>query len=123
MIQFGQSKGAGRPSATLYYRDYIQSAHWEVRKLQYYSRYAKACRICGDTDRVELNHIKYGNYGREEDRDLVPLCRTHHHAFHDLIGVRGNMRYQAQYFLEDMIKTWDGEHEKPAVSVLAELHP
>jgi len=87
----------------LFYRDYIQSAAWEVRKKQYYSKYAKACHICGDTDQVELNHIKYGNYGHERDRDLVPLCRTHHQALHDLIGVRGNMHYQTAHFLRDEI--------------------
>jgi len=104
-------RDAGRPLSTLYYRDYIISSAWEVRKAQYYQRYAKACKICGDTDRVELNHIKYGNYGQEKDKDLVPLCRTHHGALHAKIGVRKDMHYQTEYFLADMIAEWDTEHE------------
>ncbi len=85
----------------LFYRDYIQSSAWEVRKRQYFNTYARACTICGDTNSVELNHIRYGNYGHEHDRDLVPLCRTHHQQLHDIIGVRGNMHYQTAHFLTD----------------------
>ncbi len=104
-------RDAGRPLATLFYRDYIVSNAWEFRKAQYYQRHAKACKICGATTNVQLNHIKYGNYGQEKDKDLVPLCGNHHQALHDKIGVRKDMHYQTEYFLADMIAAWDAEHE------------
>ena len=91
------------------------SAAWELRKKQYYDKYAKACKICGATSNVQLNHIKYGDYGHEQDRDLVALCGDHHEALHLKLGVRGNMRYQTRYFLDEMIKEWDDEHEKGIV--------
>ena len=104
-------RDAGRPLATLFYRDYIVSSAWEIRKAQYYQRHAKACKICGATHNVQLNHIKYGNYGHEKDFDLVPLCGTHHQALHDKLGVRMNMHRQTEHFLRDMIAVWDAEHE------------
>jgi O-glycosyl hydrolase len=40
---------------------------------------------------VDLHHKVYGNYGKERDEDLVPLCKKHHSAFHDQHGVQRNM--------------------------------
>lgn len=96
----------------LFYRDYIVSSAWELRKKRYYDRYAKACKICGDTESVQLNHIKYGNYGRELDKDLVPLCGIHHKKLHERIGVRGDMHYQTRYFLEEEVAKHDVENEQ-----------
>ncbi|HEY4526697.1 MAG TPA: hypothetical protein VJK53_02515 [Candidatus Paceibacterota bacterium] len=110
-----REKRSSRPMEVLFYRDYIQSGAWELRKKQYYAKYAKACKICGDTAGVELNHIKYGNYGHERDRDLVPLCGDHHEQLHARIGVRGDMHYQTAYFLADEItkqRTLDREAQK-----------
>ena len=121
MVQVGDGKrDAGRPEKILYYRDYIQSVHWEIRKQQYYSRHAKACYICGDTDRVELNHKRYGNYGHKRDSDLVPLCRMHHQIITDRHKTRRNMRYQHDYMIDEMKREWDAEHEKPVASVFKE---
>ena len=104
------------PRCVLFYRDYITSELWEERKRQYFERYAKACKICGSTTYVQLNHIKYGNYGQERDRDLVPLCRDHHQALHDMIGVKSNMHYQTAFFLETEIKKYDAQNEGAYVS-------
>jgi len=98
----------------LFYRDYIVSSAWELRKKQYYDRYAKACKICGDTGNVQLNHIKYGNYGRELDKDLVPLCGGHHKKLHERIGVCGDMHRETRYFLEQEIAKHDAENEQKA---------
>lgn len=114
-------RDAGRPLATLFYRDYIISSAWEVRKAQYYQRHAKACKICGATHNVQLNHIKYGNYGQEKDFDLVPLCGVHHQALHDKLGVRMNMHRQTEHFLRDMIAAWDAEHEGPMQSAIVSV--
>lgn len=104
-------KDKGRQERVLFYRDYIKSDAWELRKQQYYSRHAKACYICGDTDRVELNHKKYGNYGHERDIDLVPLCRMHHQIITDGHKTRKNMRYQHDYMIDELKREWDAEHE------------
>jgi hypothetical protein len=108
-----------RMRQVLFYRDYIVSNLWEIRKFKYYERHAKACKICGATKNVQLNHIKYGNYGNEIDRDLVPLCGDHHQELHDTIGVRKNMHYQTEHFLEKMIAKWDGEHEVAPLKAIA----
>ena len=107
-----REKRADRPMEVLFYRDYMRSSAWELRKKQYYEKYPKACKICADTVCVELNHIKYGNYGHERDRDLVPLCGDHHEQLHARIGVRGDMHRETQYFLADEIAKHDAREEK-----------
>ncbi|HEY4520807.1 MAG TPA: hypothetical protein VJL57_00205 [Candidatus Paceibacterota bacterium] len=116
-------KRASRPMEVLFYRDYMRSGAWELRKKQYYARYAQACKICRATSNVQLNHIRYGNYGHERDRDLVPLCGDHHSRLHERIGVSGDMHYQTVYFLEEEIARHDAEHEERVAEPRYEYSP
>lgn len=88
-----------------HYRDYIKSEYWEERKRQYYATHERKCAVCGHPD-VDLHHIKYGNYGRERDFDLAPLCRVHHQELHDKIGVRKDTKYQSRYVIEEAREAW-----------------
>lgn len=82
------------------YREYIASRHWAERKIRYYKTHKKECALCHSTTSVELNHIYYSNFGFEKDEDLIPLCRGHHAALHQHIGVHKDMRYATADFLE-----------------------
>jgi len=116
-------KESNRVRTVLFYRDYIKSPAWERRKEEYYSRHAKACFVCGDTNRVELNHKRYGNYGYERDTDLVPLCRMHHQIITDRFKTQKNMRYQHDYMIDELKREWDAEHESPPVLAVALSNP
>ena len=124
MIQVGRKEIVRSDmKPVIFYKDYMGSSLWELRKIRYYERFAKVCKICGAVKNVQLNHIKYGNYGNELDRDLVPLCGDHHQALHDKIGVRGNMHYQTEHFIQDMIEKWDAEHEDRVVKSSPRVAP
>jgi hypothetical protein len=64
------------------YLAYINSPLWEERRRQYYRQHPRKCWACGSTSAVELHHVTYKNMGREEDGDLMPLCKIHHQAVH-----------------------------------------
>ena len=68
------------------YEKYMQSATWRHRKLRFYAKHAKTCRICkkGPQRGVEihLHHLSYESIGDEPDEDLMPLCQVHHDIVH-----------------------------------------
>ena len=66
------------------YKNYIRSEHWKRRKRKYYKKNpGRRCWICGSTRDVELHHKTYKRLKKEQDSDLVPLCRKCHKAVHD----------------------------------------
>lgn len=67
------------------YRTYIRSDAWRHKKTAYRaSRLPQDCYICGISP-VDLHHKTYKRLGNERLTDLLPLCRTHHQAAHDLL--------------------------------------
>jgi 5-methylcytosine-specific restriction endonuclease McrA len=65
-------------------RAYLDSPAWQRRRADYFDRHPRECAVCGSR-RVQLHHLSYRRVpGREVDRDLLPLCRTHHRAWHRL---------------------------------------
>ena len=105
-----RAKRQDRPMEAIFYRDYIQSGAWELRKRRYFEHFAKRCQICGDAANIHLDHIKYGNYGHERDRDLVPLCDSHHKKLHETIAGGGDMQEHTALFLIEQKKKYDAEH-------------
>jgi len=78
------------PSMT--YRQYMRSAYWKKRKLNYWSKFRKSCAICGVKKGVTLHHKRYDvKYGDEPDNCLVALCPFHHHGFHTSYELKQNM--------------------------------
>jgi len=60
------------------------------------------CRICGNTDRVELDHLLQGDYGHERDSDLIALCHEHHLKLHGQIEAHGADFDHAAYVREEI---------------------
>lgn len=73
------------------YRKYINSPEWAFRKEEYYKFHKKVCRSCRSEDReIHLHHRTYARIYREDDGDLMPLCKDCHASLHYLqkkIGV------------------------------------
>ncbi len=81
------------------YPVYIKSHWWRKRKNAYYKIHGRKCSVCNKARYVDLHHKVYGNYGNENDNDLVPLCRKHHEGFHTRYGVKGNMRNETDEYV------------------------
>jgi len=91
---------ARKSKAPQHYHAYIKSPAWAQRRQQYFSKFGRACAKCGTTRRTQLHHIVYSARGREKDKHLSPLCRSHHDEFHSLYGSKGNMTREWNEYLK-----------------------
>lgn len=75
------------------YADYIRSKAWQqVRRRFWASRLPKECYCYGWLDGPkDLHHRTYKNLGRENLRDLVPLCRDCHDRVHEMARYRPSL--------------------------------
>ena len=87
------------------YNLYIVSKWWEKRKNKYYKTHKRICSACNSTEHIVLHHIIYGNYGNEDDINLVPLCSSCHHEFHKTYLLKKNMRKSTRLFIESKKKS------------------
>src|SRR5665213_1513288 len=101
-----------KPTELTNYRDYIKSGYWTERKRIYFSTHPHVCEVCGHPD-VELHHIKYGDYGHEQDKNLAALCRVHHQELHNAVALRKSMFYQTRQVVEDMRSKWQEMRNTP----------
>lgn len=67
------------------YNTYIISPQWELRKRQYYFKHKKECFICESIYQITLHHAVYADWGKENDRNLIPLCWDCHKEVHNLL--------------------------------------
>ena len=57
------------------YKDYLKSARWQVKRQQVFAFYGKRCYACYKRAKVlHVHHLTYARLGRENMRDLIPLC-------------------------------------------------
>lgn len=75
------------------YAAYIDSAEWFTRRERWYADHRHltgsepACAVCGRPWQLredDLHHASYARLADEAHRDLIPMCREHHQALHDL---------------------------------------
>lgn len=72
------------------YTEYLKTEYWQFRRKRALILGDHKCRVCGAKDaRLEVHHNTYERLGREEDTDLVVLCRGCHTLFHD----NGELRF------------------------------
>ncbi len=84
------------------YDVYIHSEEWLEVKNRYYRKFGRKCAACGSVNRVHLHHMYYGNFGHEEDADLIPLCEKHHKEYHDKNGTQRNMIKRTMDFVNEI---------------------
>lgn len=75
------------------YAAYMDSEAWRTRREQWHAHYLAtrrrppSCAVCGAPWSLvgdDLHHASYARLGRERDDDLIPMCRAHHTALHEL---------------------------------------
>lgn len=62
------------------YDKYIRSKQWKDKRQQVLERDKFQCRFCESTERLEIHHRHYRNFGNEELFDLVTVCKVCHDA-------------------------------------------
>jgi hypothetical protein len=65
------------------YRDYLQTAHWELTRAAALERAKHRCQLCnGLKGGLNVHHRTYERLGNELPEDLIVLCRDCHTIFH-----------------------------------------
>lgn len=85
------------------YSVYIKSKYFKKRRNQYFKKFGKKCMCCGKTYHIQIHHLVYNNYefGFEKDEDLSALCVVCHSKFHEIYGVKKDMKAEFNSFLEN----------------------
>lgn len=69
-----------------WYREYLKSKEWKLRKKAYAKKNPQKCFVCGVEADIALHHISYANIGAERDCDLCWCCGLHHAEVHRMIS-------------------------------------
>lgn len=65
------------------YDKYLRSKHWKKIRKKALDRAQYQCQLCASKDAVlDVHHNNYNNIGKEEEKDLIVLCRPCHRKFH-----------------------------------------
>jgi hypothetical protein len=89
----GSRWSAGRIRRRGRYASYIESEAWFRRREQWHAEHVDStgaeptCAVCDAAwtlSRGDLHHRTYDRLGRERYGDLIPMCRVHHAALHEL---------------------------------------
>lgn len=83
------------------YEDYIKSTFWEDRKKEFFKKVKRQCVACDSFKFIIVHHMYYGEWGKEEDTHLIPLCRDCHNEYHTLNGVQRNMITRTNEFIKE----------------------
>ncbi|GAA2161023.1 hypothetical protein FHX52_3236 [Humibacillus xanthopallidus] len=85
------------------YDVYLASRAWRDKRREWYAAWLTtagaepACLVCGRPWTLKSGHLHHATYvrvGAEDVRDLLPLCRRHHHLLHSILDAdAGWQRY------------------------------
>lgn len=64
------------------YKQYLQSDKWKGLRQKVLDRDNHKCRICGNTNGLDVHHITGQNRFNESPADLMTLCRKCHDIIH-----------------------------------------
>jgi 5-methylcytosine-specific restriction endonuclease McrA len=64
------------------YPEYLKTAHWDCTRRRALLRAGHQCWRCEATSNLDVHHRTYVRRGREEEGDLVVLCRSCHALEH-----------------------------------------
>jgi len=65
------------------YLEYINSSDWKELSRQTKANHHWKCNACGQGGILHCHHVTYNRLFNETSRDLMVLCATCHHAYHD----------------------------------------
>jgi hypothetical protein len=65
------------------YQEYLKSYEWIATRARALGRAERRCQVCNAGGHVDTHHRTYERIGKEEDADIIVLCRACHTLFHD----------------------------------------
>ena len=68
------------------YAEYLKSPEWKAIRRRILARDRYRCALCPETKNLDVHHRSYENIFKEDDDDLIVLCRfchERHHGRHD----------------------------------------
>jgi hypothetical protein len=68
--------------ASMPYRDYLKTAHWQLKRQEAITSASNRCQLCNSAERLEVHHRTYERRGHELPEDLTVLCDKCHGKFH-----------------------------------------
>lgn len=69
------------------YSDYINSDAWQERRKERLEFAESRCELCNRSSDLEVHHRTYERLGDENLNDLIVICKTCHHQFHDRLSL------------------------------------
>jgi hypothetical protein len=67
---------------SLPYSDYLQSDYWRRVRWIVFNDAELRCRVCNSGGLLQAHHRDYSSIGKERLSDLICLCESCHHLFH-----------------------------------------
>lgn len=64
------------------YNEYLQTNHWDDMRKRAMHKANYRCMTCNAEGELHTHHRTYENLGREDDADLICLCKECHELFH-----------------------------------------
>lgn len=75
------------------YSKYLKTEHWKNKRAEFFSKlHNSICVICGSDKNLNAHHKRYKSLTgkrvlfREHTNQLLPLCTSCHHKFHEVYG-------------------------------------
>lgn len=62
------------------YSEYINGDVWKKKRVKRLTMSNFGCEVCGSKEDVQVHHLTYERIFKEDMKDLMPLCVTHHNA-------------------------------------------
>lgn len=86
------------------YHNFISSDYWKRKRISIIKEGGNKCSICLSAEFLNVHHICYDDVftsAPEKRGDLIVVCQYHHHKFHDLYGLKRNMRKEWDIYVEN----------------------
>lgn len=64
------------------YSEYMRSGAWRDKRKDRLDRDGHQCRHCGAATKLEVHHLTYERFGKEQLNDLITLCKSCHDGVH-----------------------------------------
>ena len=65
------------------YKEYLKTAHFLNLKKATLKKWGNKCALCSNPNDLHVHHNCY-SWFKENENDVIPLCKRCHDKFHDL---------------------------------------
>ena len=81
-VRYEESKNVAIAEHSEWYRDYLKSPEWKLKRKKVLKRANNICEGCLEQPAIEVHHVSYANIGDELLYQLAALCEDCHRKAH-----------------------------------------